>query len=100
MEDPTYELGPLLAEIRDGYRGMRAIRRSHTAARREEARAARTALVRGLAVYTSPQELVDLDAILDRYSKQQTTHVRRIFAARRTTRPHRSHRFPPGLGPR
>ena len=43
MENTTYELGPLLAEIRDGFRGMRAIRASQAAARREDRRAARGA---------------------------------------------------------
>ena len=43
MENTTYELGPLLAEIRDGFRGMRAIRTSLRAVRREDRRAARAA---------------------------------------------------------
>jgi hypothetical protein len=34
MESTTYELGPLLAEIRDRFRGMRAIRACLRAARR------------------------------------------------------------------
>ena len=41
MENTTYELGPLLAEIRDRFRGMRAIRASLRAARRADRRAAR-----------------------------------------------------------
>ena len=56
MENTTYELGPLLAEIRDGFRGMRAIRASLRASKREDRRAARTArtsLERDLASYTS-----------------------------------------------
>jgi hypothetical protein len=40
MEHTTYALRPLLAEIRDGFRGMRAIRTSRRAATRESARAA------------------------------------------------------------
>ena len=40
MENTTYALRPLLAEIRDGFRGMRAIRTSRSAATRENARAA------------------------------------------------------------
>jgi hypothetical protein len=86
MEKTTSERGPLLAEIRDGSRGQRAIRRSGTAARREEARAARaarTALERDLAAYTSPRDLDDLDAILGRYSEEETADIRRILAARR-----------------
>lgn len=41
LENTTYELGPLLAEIRDEFRGMRAIRASLKAARRADRRAAR-----------------------------------------------------------
>ena len=86
MENTTYELGPLLAEIRDGFRGMRAIRACLRATRREDRRAARGArnsLERDLASYTSPGDLNDLDAILDRYSEEETADIRRILAARR-----------------
>ena len=86
MQNTTYELGPLLAEIRDGFRGMRAIRASLRASQREDrraARAARTSLERDLASYTSPGDLNDLDAILDRYSDEDTADIRRILAARR-----------------
>jgi hypothetical protein len=86
MQNTTYELGPLLAEIRDGFRGTRAIRASLRAAKREDrraARAARTSLERDLASYTSPGDLNDLDAILDRYSDEDTADIRRILAARR-----------------
>jgi hypothetical protein len=86
MENTTYELGPLLAEIRDGFRGMRAIHASLTAARREDrraARAARNSLERDLASYTSPGDLNELDAILDRYSDEETADIRRIIAPRR-----------------
>ena len=48
-----------------------------------EARAARVTLEHELASYTSPQDLNDLDAILDRYSDQETAHIRRILAAQR-----------------
>jgi hypothetical protein len=71
MENTTYELGPLLAEIRDGFRGMRA------------PRAARNSLERDLASYTSPGDLNELDTILDRYTDQETADIRRIIAARR-----------------
>jgi hypothetical protein len=67
MENTTYELGPLLAEIRDGFRGMRAIRASLRAARRADRRAARAvhnSLDRDLARYTSPGDRTDLAAIL------------------------------------
>jgi hypothetical protein len=86
MQKTTYELGPLLAEIRDGFRGMRAIRASLRAAKRADrraARAARNSLERDLASYTSPGDLNDLDAILDRYSEEETADIRRILAARR-----------------
>jgi len=86
MENTPNELGPLLAEIRGGLRDMRAIRASLTAARREDrraARAARDALERDLASYRSPGDLSDLDAILDRYSDEETADIRRILAARR-----------------
>ena len=83
MGNTTSERGPLLAEIRDGFRGTRAIRRSRTAARRGEARAARAALERDLAAYTSPRDLDDLDAMLGRYSEAETEDIRRVLAARR-----------------
>ena len=86
MENTTYALGPLLAEIRDGRRGMRAIRASLRSSKREDrraARGARTSLERDLAVYTSTADLNDLNATLDRYSDEQTAEVRRILAARR-----------------
>jgi hypothetical protein len=86
MENTTYELGPLLAEIRDGFRGMRAIRaslRSEKHEGRRAARAARKSLERELASYTSPGDLNDLEAMLDRYSDEETADIRRILAARR-----------------
>jgi hypothetical protein len=86
MKNATHEPGLLLAEIRDGFSGRRAIRRSRRAARREEARAARaarTCLERDLAAHTSPRDLDDLDAILDRHSEEETAGIRRILAARR-----------------
>ena len=86
MENTTYALGPLLAEIRDGFRGMRTIRTSLRAAERERRRAARRArksLERELASYTSPADLNDLDAILARHSEEETADIRRILAGRR-----------------
>jgi hypothetical protein len=86
MDKTTYELGPLLAEIRDGFRGMRAIRVSLSASKRESRRAARGArksLERDLASYTSARDLNDLEAILDRYSDEETAAIRRILASRR-----------------
>ncbi len=86
MENTTYELGPLLAQIRGRFRGMRAARASLTASKREHRRPARTArksLERDLAVYTSPADLNELEAILERYSDEETADIRRILAARR-----------------
>ena len=46
--------------------------------------AARASLARELASYSSPADLADLDAILDRYSDQETADIRRILAAQRS----------------
>jgi hypothetical protein len=51
-----------------------------------EAWASRAKLERELASYTSPQDLNDLDAILDRYSDQETAQIRSILAAQRGRR--------------
>jgi hypothetical protein len=48
-----------------------------------EARAARRSLAGDLATYTSASDLNDLDAILDRYSDEETADIRRILASRR-----------------
>ncbi len=48
--------------------------------RLRDARAARATLERELASYTSPEDLNDLHAILDRYSDQETAEIRRILA--------------------
>jgi hypothetical protein len=61
----------LWAAIRGQYRATRA------------ARAARKSLARDLASYTSPHDLNDLEAILERYSDDETADIRRILAARR-----------------
>ncbi len=44
-------------------------------------RAERAQLERELGNYTSPADLNDLYAILDRYSDQETADIRRILAA-------------------
>ena len=49
-----------------------------------DAYTARAALQRELASYNSPADLDDLHAILDRYSDQETAHIRRILAAQRS----------------
>ena len=47
-----------------------------------DAHAARAALEREISSYSSPSDLDDLHAILDRYSDQETLQIRRILAAR------------------
>jgi hypothetical protein len=49
-----------------------------------DAHAAKTALERELSSYSSPSDLDDLHAILDRYSDQETMQIRRILTAQRT----------------
>jgi hypothetical protein len=86
MDKPTYELRPLLAEVRDGYRDMRAMRTSLRTAKREmmrTARAERKTLKRDLAGYTTPGDRADLEAILARYSDEETADIRKLLAARR-----------------
>ena len=48
-----------------------------------DARAGRRSLADERATYTSASDLNDLDAILDRYSDEETADIRRIFATRR-----------------
>ena len=86
MKNETYALRPLAADVRDGYRGMRAIRTSLKSSKREAMRAARAerqALKQDLASYTTPRDLDDLEAILARYSEQETAGIRRMIAERR-----------------
>lgn len=84
MDTPTYELRPLLAEVRDGYREMRAIRTSLRSAKRDvlrTARAERRTLKRDLAGYTTPGDRADLEAILARYGDDETASIRRLLPA-------------------
>jgi hypothetical protein len=86
METTKYALRPLLAEVRNGYKGMRDIRTSLKASKREAVRASRAehkALKRDLASFNSPRDLNDLEAILARYSDQETADIRRLIAGRR-----------------
>jgi hypothetical protein len=71
MESSTYSPSHLWPAIREEFRGARA------------ARAARQSLEREIASYTSPSDLDDLAAILDRHSEEETADIRRILAARR-----------------
>lgn len=85
-KQPTYELRPLLAEVRDGYREMRAIRTSLRAAKREvmrTAKAERRTLKHDLASYTTPSDRADLEAVLARYSDEDTADIRSLLPARR-----------------
>jgi hypothetical protein len=71
MESSTRTLGRRLVAIRDDIRESR------------DARAARKSLADDLATYRSQSDLNDLDAILDRYSDEETADIRRILATRR-----------------
>jgi hypothetical protein len=71
METTTRPIGRRLKAIRHDFRSNR------------DARAARRALQHELASYTTPSELNDLDAILDRYSDEETADIRRFLASRR-----------------
>ena len=71
METATRTIGRRLTAIRGDRRGTR------------EARAARKALQQELSSYTTMSELNDLEAILDRYSDEETADIRRFLAARR-----------------
>jgi hypothetical protein len=71
MESTSYSLGPLWTAIKDERQRVRA------------ARAARKSLERDLASYTSPGDLNDLEAILNRYSEDETADIRRVLADRR-----------------
>lgn len=71
MESSTRTLGLRLMAIRDDIRESR------------DARAARKSLADDLATYRSQSDLNDLDAILDRYSDEETADIRRILATRR-----------------
>jgi hypothetical protein len=70
MDSNTSPVTQLWGNVRDELRDARA------------ARAARKALVRDLATYTSQADLNDLGAILDRHSEEETADIRRILAAR------------------
>ena len=69
MPSPSYSLSPLWQEFRAEL----------SACRRD--RAARRALARELADYTSERDLADLEAILDRHPEHEADPVRRLMAA-------------------
>jgi hypothetical protein len=72
MESTNHSLGSLWTAIREEHRAVRA------------ARSERKYLERELASYTSPSDLNDLDAILDRHSEDETADIRRILTGRRS----------------
>ena len=71
MPTATRSIAPLWTAIRSQVRGTR------------DAHAARKSLEHDLASYTSSSDLNDLDAILDRYSDEETEDIRRILATQR-----------------
>ena len=71
MESTTYAPVRPWTALRKEFRVARA------------ARAARKSLEQELAGYTSPADLNDLDAILDRHSDEETADIRSILAPRR-----------------
>ncbi|MBV9381126.1 MAG: hypothetical protein JOY82_09830 [Streptosporangiaceae bacterium] len=71
MQTATRPVAPLWTALRNQLRGTR------------DAHSARRSLERDLASYTSPADLNDLGAILDRYSDEETADIRRILAAQR-----------------
>jgi hypothetical protein len=60
--------------------------RDAVSARRAE-REERRRLERELATYTSPAERLELDAMIDRYTPEQTREVRSIVARQRLVQP-------------
>jgi hypothetical protein len=70
MPSPASSMAPLWQELR-----------AELSSRRRD-RAARRVLARELAGYTSPRDLADLEAILDRHPEHEAAPVRRLLAAR------------------
>ncbi len=93
MKNDTSERSQGLAEIWDGFRRIHGLHdTAHTAdgeqrraAReaRQAARASRRTLERELADVISPADFSDLDAMLKRYSEEETEDIRTILWARR-----------------
>jgi hypothetical protein len=67
----SYSLSPLGQEFRAGLSARR------------ESRAARRALARELADYTSPRDRADLEAILERHPEHEADPVRQLMASAR-----------------
>ena len=73
MQTATRPLASLWTTVRTQFRDSR------------DAHAAKAALERDLATYTSEADLNDLHAILARYSDRETADIRRILASQRST---------------
>jgi hypothetical protein len=71
MENKTHPIGRRLKAIRHDVRDHR------------DARVARRTLQHELSSYTTPSDLNDLEAILDRYDDEDTADIRRILVTRR-----------------
>jgi hypothetical protein len=72
MQTATRPLASLWTTVRTHLRDSR------------DAHAARAALERDLASYTSQADLNDLHAILARYSDRETADIRRVLASQRS----------------
>ena len=72
MQTATRPIASLWTSVRAQFRKSR------------EERAGRVRLERELACYTSTADLDDMDAILDRYSDEETRQMRRILASQRS----------------
>ncbi len=72
MQTMTRPLASLWTTVREQLRESR------------DAHAEQVALRRDLAAYSSPEDLNDLHAILDRYPDQETDRIRRILATQRS----------------
>jgi len=72
MQTATRPLASLWTTVRTQIRDSR------------DAHAAKAALERDLATYTSQADLNDLHAILTRYSDRETADIRRILASQRS----------------
>jgi len=72
MQTKTRPLASLWTTVREQLRETRDAHAEHAALQRE------------LAAYSSPEDLNDLHAILDRYPDQETADIRRILATQRS----------------
>ena len=70
VPSPSYSLSPLWREFR-----------GELSARRRD-RAARRALARELAGYTSPRDLADLEAMLERHPDREAAAIRQLIPSR------------------